>query len=48
MRIRFEVFVGEQGVPAELEPDEYDAEALHLPVKEVLRAATAAAHREYG
>jgi ElaA protein len=30
MRIRFEVFVDEQKVPAELEPDEYDADALHL------------------
>lgn len=30
MRIRFEVFVAEQAVPPELEPDEYDADALHL------------------
>lgn len=30
MRIRFEVFVDEQGVPPELEPDEYDGDALHL------------------
>ena len=30
MRIRVEVFVDEQGVPPELEPDEYDADALHL------------------
>jgi len=30
MAIRFEVFVDEQGVPAELEPDEFDANALHL------------------
>ncbi|MES2464708.1 MAG: GNAT family N-acetyltransferase [Armatimonadota bacterium] len=30
MQIRFEVFVDEQKVPPELEPDEYDAEALHL------------------
>ena len=30
MRIRLEVFVNEQGVPADLEPDEYDAEARHL------------------
>lgn len=30
MRIRFEVFVDEQQVPAELEPDEYDAAARHL------------------
>lgn len=28
--IRFEVFVDEQGVPAELEHDEYDPPALHL------------------
>jgi len=30
MRIRFTVFVDEQAVPAELEPDEYDAVATHL------------------
>ncbi len=30
MAIRFEVFVDEQGVPPELEPDEWDANALHL------------------
>ena len=30
MRIRLEVFVEDQGVPAELEPDEYDAVAIHL------------------
>ena len=30
MRLRFEVFVDEQGVPPELEPDEYDAGAVHL------------------
>ena len=30
MRIRFAVFVDEQRVSAELEPDEYDAVALHL------------------
>lgn len=30
MRIRFEVFVDEQGVPPELEADEHDAAALHL------------------
>jgi predicted GNAT family N-acyltransferase len=30
MRIRFMVFVDEQQVPAELEPDEYDAVAIHL------------------
>ncbi len=30
MRIRFEVFVDEQQVPPELEPDEYDTDALHL------------------
>lgn len=30
MRIRFTVFVDEQKVPPELEPDEYDTEALHL------------------
>ncbi|MDX1933883.1 MAG: GNAT family N-acetyltransferase [Capsulimonadales bacterium] len=30
MAIRFAVFVDEQNVPAELEPDEYDAEAIHL------------------
>ena len=30
MHIRMEVFVEEQGVPPELEPDEYDADALHL------------------
>ena len=30
MAIRFEVFVDEQRVPAELEPDAYDADALHL------------------
>ena len=30
MRIRMEVFVDEQQVPPELEPDEYDADALHL------------------
>lgn len=28
-RIRFAVFVDEQGVPAELEMDEHDAESLH-------------------
>ena len=30
MRSRFTVFVDEQNVPPELEPDEYDADALHL------------------
>jgi ElaA protein len=30
MRIRFAVFVDEQRVPPELEPDEFDAAALHL------------------
>jgi len=30
MQIRFAVFVDEQKVPPELEPDEYDATALHL------------------
>jgi predicted GNAT family N-acyltransferase len=30
MRIRFTVFVDEQNVPPELEPDEYDTDALHL------------------
>ncbi|MBC8103773.1 MAG: GNAT family N-acetyltransferase [Cytophagales bacterium] len=30
MAIRFEVFVDEQRVPPELEPDEYDDSALHL------------------
>jgi predicted GNAT family N-acyltransferase len=30
MAVRFEVFVNEQKVPAELEPDEYDDVALHL------------------
>jgi predicted GNAT family N-acyltransferase len=30
MNIRREVFVEEQQVPPELEPDEYDADALHL------------------
>jgi ElaA protein len=30
MRIRFAVFVEEQRVPAELEPDEYDVQAAHL------------------
>lgn len=30
MQIRMEVFVEEQQVPPELEPDEYDADALHL------------------
>ena len=30
MRIRMEVFVDEQQVPPHLEPDEYDADALHL------------------
>ena len=30
MRIRVTVFVDEQNVPAELEPDEYDAVAVHL------------------
>jgi ElaA protein len=30
MRIRFAVFVEEQRVPAELEPDEYDVQAVHL------------------
>lgn len=30
LAIRFEVFVEEQGVPAELEHDEHDARALHL------------------
>jgi ElaA protein len=30
MEIRMEVFVDEQQVPPELEPDEYDADALHL------------------
>ena len=29
MRIRFAVFVDEQKVPPELEPDEYDADARH-------------------
>ena len=35
-------------VSVEFEDVRRAAEALHLPVKEVLRAATAAAHREYG
>jgi predicted GNAT family N-acyltransferase len=30
MQIRMEVFVDEQQVPPHLEPDEYDADALHL------------------
>jgi len=30
MAIRFEVFVDEQHVPAEEEPDHYDADALHF------------------
>ncbi len=30
MRIRFAVFVDEQKVPPELEPDEYDADARHF------------------
>lgn len=30
MHIRFAVFVDEQKVPADLEPDEYDADAHHL------------------
>ncbi|SIO30596.1 GNAT family N-acetyltransferase [Vannielia litorea] len=30
MSVRIAVFVNEQGVPAELENDEHDAEALHL------------------
>ncbi len=30
MEIRFAVFVDEQNVPAELEPDAYDADAVHL------------------
>jgi predicted GNAT family N-acyltransferase len=30
MKIRMEVFVDEQQVPPHLEPDEYDADALHL------------------
>lgn len=30
MAIRMKVFVDEQGVPPELEPDEFDANALHL------------------
>lgn len=30
MAIRVEVFVDEQGVPPELEPDEFDEDALHL------------------
>ena len=30
MQIRMEVFVEEQQVPPELEPDEYDAAALHM------------------
>lgn len=30
MKIRFTVFVDEQNVPPELEPDEYDTDALHL------------------
>ena len=29
MRLRMEVFVREQGIPAEIEADEYDASALH-------------------
>ena len=35
-------------VSVEFEDVQRAAETLHLPVKEVLRAATAAAHREYG
>jgi pyridinium-3,5-bisthiocarboxylic acid mononucleotide nickel chelatase len=35
-------------VSVEFEDVRRAADALHLPVKEVLRAATAAAHREYG
>lgn len=30
MAVRFEVFVDEQQVPPELEPDEYDQDAIHL------------------
>lgn len=30
MRLRMTVFVDEQGVPPDLEPDAYDADALHL------------------
>lgn len=35
LAIRFAVFVREQGVPAELEPDEHDAAALHLLADDV-------------
>lgn len=34
MRVRMEVFVKEQGVPAEEEPDAHDAEAVHFAVEE--------------
>ncbi len=34
MAIRLEVFVDEQQVPPHLEPDEYDADALHLLARE--------------
>jgi len=30
LAVRFSVFVDEQGVPAEMEEDEYDSQALHL------------------
>jgi len=43
-RLRGEVV----NVSVEFEDVQRAAEALHLPVKEVLRAATAAAHRGYG
>ena len=41
-RIRAEVFIGEQSVPADLERDEYDASALHFLTCEDGRAIAAA------
>lgn len=38
MPIRYEVFVGEQGVPEELEHDEFDAVSLHAVARETGRA----------
>lgn len=40
LAIRFTVFVDEQNVPAELEADEYDADALHLLATDVLTGQT--------
>lgn len=45
MQIRVEVFVDEQRVPPELEPDEYDTDALHLMTVDTRTGETVATAR---